>query len=130
MKLLKLTYTVTIVTLIQLRVLQGQQRHPLSCGRRLVNHQALITNGCQSKEGDWPWHVAIYHVGTNQDIAYKCGGSVLTPNSILTAAHCVFENGRPITPERVLVQLGKYNLRISGPNTQEFQVMLVFLSFS
>lgn len=28
-----------------------------SCGRRLVKHEALITHGLESKEGDWPWLV-------------------------------------------------------------------------
>ncbi|KAG4079558.1 hypothetical protein HA402_012328 [Bradysia odoriphaga] len=29
-----------------------------TCGRRLVKHEGLITNGFESKEGDWPWLVS------------------------------------------------------------------------
>lgn len=105
---------------IQVTLLLGQQTP--NCGRRLVNHEPLITNGYPSNEGAWPWHAAIYHIEMNHDIAYKCGGTVITSRSILTAAHCLYQNGRPIIPERVLVHLGKHNLLVSGPHTQEFEV--------
>lgn len=94
-----------------------------TCGRRLVNHNALITYGQKSKEGDWPWHAAIFHY-QKSDIAYRCGGTVLNSNSILTAAHCMYEHNQLIIPERIIVQLGKYDLKFSGPNTQEFEVII------
>lgn len=28
-----------------------------TCGRRLVHHESLITNGFESNEGDWLWYV-------------------------------------------------------------------------
>lgn len=71
-------------------------------------------------------HAAIFHI-EKQKIAYKCGGTVLNSNTILTAAHCVYENNRPIISERVLVQLGKYNLKVAGGHTQEFQVFLLIV---
>lgn len=106
-------------------MLQSQQRIISNCGRRLVNHKLLITNGFPSKEGDWPWHAAIFHIGSKLEKSYVCGGTVVTSNSILTAAHCVYEYGGFIIPERVSVQLGKYDLRISGQNTQELAVKFI-----
>lgn len=118
--------TIVIFTLIIVQI-QGyiQENEKSTCGKRLVNHNALVTHGQPSKEGDWPWHAAIFHY-KNSDIAYRCGGTVLNSNSILTAAHCVFENNQLIIPERIIVQLGKYDLKFSGPNTQEFEVIIVF----
>lgn len=116
-------YAVIIIFLIKVCICEKLKR---TCGRRLVHHETLITNGYPSKEGDWPWHAAILHIGVKQDIAYKCGGTVMNSNSILTAAHCVFENNRPIIPDRVLVELGKYNLKLHTQNTQEFEVIYLF----
>ncbi|XP_037031047.1 limulus clotting factor C-like [Bradysia coprophila] len=96
-----------------------------TCGRRLVNHEALIVNGHTSKEGDWPWHTGILHIEINRNIEYKCGGTLLNTDSVLTAAHCVYENDRPIVADRVLAQLGRHNLKISGTHSQDIEVYQV-----
>lgn len=59
--------------------------------------------------------------------SYKCGGTLITSNAILTAAHCLYEFGRPIVANRVIVQLGKHNLELSGPNTQEFRANQIII---
>jgi hypothetical protein len=53
------------------------------CGQRKTDDQKLIAGGVQSKDGSWPWHVAIYHL--NEDglgQSYKCGGSILEMDGI------------------------------------------------
>lgn len=90
------------------------------CGKRIVHHQQLITNGFPTQEGDWPWHSAIYHL-ENLIQSYKCGGTLINLSTVVTAAHCLYEFGRPIIAERIIIQLGKLNLELSGPNTQEFR---------
>ncbi|XP_037037293.1 limulus clotting factor C-like [Bradysia coprophila] len=81
-----------------------------------------MINGHASKEGDWPWHTGILHIAINWNIEYKCGGTLLNSQSVLTAAHCVYENDRVIVPERVLIQLGRNNLKISGAHSQDIEV--------
>lgn len=92
------------------------------CGRRQIHHESLITNGYDTRQGDFPWHVAIYH-RVRRDAAYKCGGSLINENTIITAAHCIYdESGRVIIPERMIVHLGKYKLYSVDENTKEFPV--------
>ncbi|XP_037031091.1 limulus clotting factor C-like isoform X2 [Bradysia coprophila] len=108
-------------------IVQAGESETFTCGRRLVNHEALIVNGHTSKEGDWPWHTGILHIEINRNIEYKCGGTLLNTDSVLTAAHCVYENDRPIVPDRVLAQLGRHNLKISGTHSQDIEVYQIFI---
>lgn len=125
--------TITIIGIVILSNFQikvrGDQSETLTCGRRSVKHEALIVNGNESKEGDWPWHASILHILINQNIEYKCGGTLLNLNSVLTAAHCIYENGRPIVPDRVLIQLGRHSSKISGTHSQEIEVTAAPLLF-
>lgn len=125
MELQRIFIAIIILVNVRIKVVYGDKSETSdTCGRRLVNHEALIVNGYESKEGDWPWHASILHIDIDLNIQYKCGGTLLNSNSILTAAHCVFENSRPLVPDRVLIQLGRNNLKISGPHSQEIEVIL------
>lgn len=117
-----LVISINILGSSKIKVL-GDKSETFTCGKRLVNQEPLIVNGHMTHEGDWPWHASILHIDINQNIQYKCGGTLLNSKSILTAAHCIHENSRPIVPERVLIQLGRYNLKISGPYTQDIEVI-------
>ncbi len=120
----RLSYAIIILSHFQV-IVHGECKSEIqfNCGRRLVNHEALIVNGYESKEGDWPWHASILHIDTNLNIQYKCGGTLLNSIAILTAAHCVYENGRPLVPDRVLIQLGRHNLKLAGVHSQEIEVI-------
>jgi len=49
-----------------------------------VPHQAAaIVGGTEADVGEWPWQVALVVDGT-----IWCGGSLLAPDVVLTAAHC------------------------------------------
>lgn len=113
---------IAIISNFQFKVHCIDASDTLKCGKRLVNHESLIVNGYKSREGDWPWHASILHIDLSLNIQYKCGGTLLNDNSILTAAHCVYENSRPLVPDRILIQLGRHNLKVSGPYSQEIEV--------
>ncbi|GAB0100485.1 uncharacterized protein DMENIID0001_165330 [Sergentomyia squamirostris] len=94
------------------------------CGRRKIKHEELITFGSETRPGDFPWHVAIYHQEGRQR-SYKCGGTIINKNSVLTAAHCVTEGTSTMTAERIIVQVGKYHLNVADDSAKEFRVLSV-----
>lgn len=56
------------------------------CGVR-KNRGSRVINGVTAKKGDWPWQVLIKFLGQPH-----CGGSIISPFYIVTAAHCVRGN--------------------------------------
>ena len=50
-----------------------------------------IVGGDVAADGAWPWQVALWDNGSNS--WYGCGGSLIAPGWVLTAAHCVANAG-------------------------------------
>ena len=67
---------------------------------------SFITNGVPAKEGQWPWQVRLHK--SLEDSKGLCGGSIIAPRWILTAAHCLAEPGlfnRPLIRDGKIVIL-------------------------
>ena len=82
-----------------------------SCGTVKIEARPLVTYGQSTTEGEWPWHAALYrYKGANMQ--YLCGGSLISQNHVITAAHCVTKSktNTIINQELLLIYLGKYNL--------------------
>jgi secreted trypsin-like serine protease len=69
-----------------------------------------IVGGEDSVEGKWPWVVSVNAGG------FVCGGSLINSNTVLTAAHCLFNSGTPILSSAVTVKVGEYDKK-STPAT-------------
>ncbi|KAM6038697.1 acrosin-like [Theristicus caerulescens] len=77
-----------------------------------------VVGGTDAQPGAWPWIVSIqnpYTVGTG----HICGGSLISPQWVLTAAHC-FTKARHITMWRVVI--GATQLTQLGPEAQVRQI--------
>ncbi|XP_075983908.1 uncharacterized protein LOC142981710 isoform X2 [Anticarsia gemmatalis] len=99
---------------------QGQSQSQGQCGKVTMNKPIpLVVNGTPTKEGQWPWQIALYQSQT-VDFKYICGGTLVSHRHVITAAHCVTKkNSHRIVNEKTLtVYLGKHNLRTSVDGVQ------------
>ncbi|KAE8578093.1 hypothetical protein XENTR_v10023330 [Xenopus tropicalis] len=78
----------------------------LVCGRQ--GPQSRIYGGSDTYPGEWPWYAMLHYLGKPY-----CGGSLISNDYILTAAHCFDGDLSLRTPESWTIQLG--SSRVGGP---------------
>ncbi|XP_019571560.2 neutrophil elastase [Rhinolophus sinicus] len=76
-----------------------------------------IVGGRQAQPHAWPFMVSLQRQG-----GHFCGGTLVAPNFVMSAAHCV--NG--INFQRVQAVLGAHNLGQREPTRQSFAIQQVF----
>ncbi|XP_032092139.1 serine protease 27-like [Thamnophis elegans] len=74
-----------------------------ACGQPVTSR---IVGGLNALEGEWPWQASIF-----QGSRLVCGGSLLSSNWVVSAAHCF---NFPEVPYEI--QLGAYKLQDPSPN--------------
>ena len=80
----------------------GDHLFPFFTGIRSIN--AKITGGTNAVISDFPWQV--YYISGN----FRCGGSIINGNWIVTAAHCTFDDlNVPIPASDMFVKVGANN---------------------
>merc|ERR1712127_584852 len=80
-----------------------------ACGIEGPAREGKIVGGVEAAEHAWPWQVALFI-----DDAWFCGGSIISENYVLTAAHCADGAGY------FDVMAGAHNVRESNePNRAE-----------
>lgn len=65
-----------------------------------------IVGGHPADPQEWPWMAALLRPGD----AHFCGGSLITPRHVLTAAHCI----TPFKPSDITVRLGEYTFEVKN----------------
>lgn len=95
----------------------------ISCGTVATQASPLITFGQSTIPGQWPWHVALYY-SKGLELVYTCGGTLISENFVLTAAHCITRprTNQAVNQRNILVYLGKYSLLSFGPEVQDRKV--------
>lgn len=116
--------------LVALASTEGVQRldKPRSkCGVRKIKTRSLITGGKTAAVGAWPWHVAVYYTknnGLKKD--YRCGGTLISPEYVLTTASCArYATGKPEGSVRVV--LGLHSMTEMSSNAREVFVKEAFV---
>ncbi|XP_053683648.1 transmembrane protease serine 9-like, partial [Sabethes cyaneus] len=113
---MKAKKSILVIVLLLLVTVRSKRKVLPECGIPKIGGNELITNGQDTAPGDWPWHAAIFHrKGRSTD--YVCGGTVISEEFIVTAAHCVMNaaNGFRLARNRVFVRLGIHDLDSVNP---------------
>ena len=64
----------------------------VECGTRVMGTR--IVGSTNAKPGTWPWQVTMDYKG-NTATTHWCGGSIIAPQWIVSAAHCFAESLDP-----------------------------------
>ncbi|EDS28590.1 conserved hypothetical protein [Culex quinquefasciatus] len=94
-------------------------QHQTQCGVRRNQHESMIVYGSDTRPGEWPWHAAILH-RTGRFLDYACGGTLISEEFVVTAAHCLCDQdtGHQLTKRKVRVRLGVHNLDKTNADTR------------
>ncbi|XP_068134765.1 plasma kallikrein-like [Hyperolius riggenbachi] len=87
------------------------------CGQPVV--QSRIVGGTNSSQGEWPWQVSMHFRTSSVSSRHVCGGSIISNQWIVTAAHCVFQRDIP----RVWIVYGGITKQSDiTPNTPKLEI--------
>lgn len=100
--LLVLLLLSTLLYLLQIPVVQAQQTPRQADGPDIIG-------GTEATPGAWPWQVALVNSRASNDFAGQfCGGALIDPQWVLTAAHCA----SPDMGTYAQAVLGKHKLSV------------------
>ena len=82
-----------------------------------------IVGGREAEPGEWPWQIALIHAGGDPYDDQFCGGTLISPLWVVTAAHCA--EGEQ--PDDLQVLAGIHNLVETDPGYARLDVARVII---
>ena len=117
-----------LLVVLQLMVMIPRQTEAQRCQCGKVNRRSRYTRemephifgpGAEKTEvNEYPWHVGVVHSRSRSGKPH-CGGSIIAPRYVLTAAHCTSRThesggkstiGRTFSPREIQVVVGEHNI--------------------
>eukprot|EP00112_Aurelia_sp_Birch-Aquarium-sp1_P004750 Seg154.8 transcript_id=Seg154.8/GoldUCD/mRNA.D3Y31 product="Chymotrypsinogen 2" protein_id=Seg154.8/GoldUCD/D3Y31 len=88
------------------------------CGSPQVQAGRVIA-GDDAKRGAWPWQILMLYRGRTM-----CGGTLVAPNWVVTAAHCI--DGKESQARSFTVRVGEHNSRSNEGSEDNIVVERIF----
>jgi trypsin len=86
-----------------------------------------IIGGTNAVNGEFPWMVGLSYAGENLFDGQFCGGSLINASWVLTAAHCLYENGNVINPNELFVFTDAHQLSSPNAGMESINVTQIFV---
>ncbi|EEB14823.1 tripsin I-P1 precursor, putative [Pediculus humanus corporis] len=111
----------------------NERSDPQMCGRRTVEHKPMlatykIVGGSIPPYGAYPWQVGIQNYKEHlNDYEHRCGGALIGPQLVLTAAHCM----KSAEIKKMRVVIGDYSLQSHDDyqNTYKIEKVIIHPEF-
>lgn len=92
------------------------------CGRpaiKPIESNTRIVGGREAIPNSWPWQISMKHYGR-----HNCGGSIIHPQWVVTASHCV-EDNRNL--DHLTIEAGKHHEKKDDPHQQIRRVTKILM---